>query len=62
MFKKKSKVDYQRLNGYIEGIIDVIHVLNKQSEEYGDLASINDMKSLINKSADIVIDKLLKDN
>ena len=60
MFKKKTKVDYARLNGYIEGIVDALHILTQQSKTYGDLASINDMKKLINSSTDIVIDKLLK--
>ena len=61
MFKKKTKVDYARLNGYIEGIVDVLHILSKQSKDYGDLASINDLKNLINSSTDVVIDKLLKE-
>jgi len=56
--KKKNKVNFDRINGYVEGYLDAVDVLRKQRAKYGDLASINDLIKLISKNADKTTDKL----
>ena len=60
MFKKKDKTNYDRINGFVEGIIFASLVLKEQKAQYGDLASIKDMLFLINDKADDEIDRLFE--
>jgi hypothetical protein len=60
--KKKTEINYDRINGYVEGIVDVTRTLTKQMNTYGEIANIKDLLSLIHNDADIVVDKLLDGN
>jgi hypothetical protein len=57
--KKKNQAKYDYVNGYVVGVLDALDVLKLQKLNYGELANINDLISLINKNADVVVDNLI---